>query len=252
MPFDFTGLACLSFLLLSECSLKKFNQFVLLFSRYSVGMYPLLPPAPSMQIFLHQIHGKCTPFCRKFLHCYASGSRKRGGKQHAYPDKRCEGRNPVFCIQAPPDVILRRLTPHLVVNRCKSRAFASVAKARLLHSILLARNHWPTKNLFSLTPYTFFYQAFFSRLIGEVWPWSMGLGNGFTFFHSCDSVSACHRSKFFCKLSQKSGVVSKARDKRKAISGVTDPLSFMILESVFLETPRVSAIYLIEMDRGKR
>jgi hypothetical protein len=31
-----------------------------------------------------------------------------------------------------------------------------------------------------------------------------------------------------------------------------DPLSFIILDNVFLEIPRVSAISLIEIDKGKR
>ena len=47
-------------------------------------------------------------------------------------------------------------------------------------------------------------------------------------------------------------MVSSARDKRKAISDVIAPLSFMIFDSVFLETPSVSAISLIVMDRGKK
>jgi hypothetical protein len=36
------------------------------------------------------------------------------------------------------------------------------------------------------------------------------------------------------------------------MSGVIDPLSFMILDNVFLETPRVAAISFIVMDKGKR
>jgi len=53
-------------------------------------------------------------------------------------------------------------------------------------------------------------------------------------------------------LMQITGVVSNARDKRRAISGVIAPRSFIISDNVFLETPRISAISLIIMDKGKR
>lgn len=62
-------------------------------------------------------------------------------------------------------------------------------------------------------------------------------GNGAILCQSMDFWPACHRSYFFCKLSHKSGVVLKARDNLSAISGVTEPLSFTSLETVFLETP---------------
>ncbi len=39
--------------------------------------------------------------------------------------------------------------------------------------------------------------------------------------------------------------MSKALDKRSAISGVTEPLSLIIFERIFLETPRVAAISFI-------
>ena len=68
------------------------------------------------------------------------------------------------------------------------------------------------------------------------------LGKGLTFCHSVEVCSATHKSTFFCRISQKSGEVSNARESRKAISGVIEPLSFIILERVFLEMPRISAI----------
>ena len=40
----------------------------------------------------------------------------------------------------------------------------------------------------------------------------------------------------------------KARDKRKAISGVIDPRSFTIFDNVFLDTPRTFAKSVIVMD----
>jgi hypothetical protein len=46
---------------------------------------------------------------------------------------------------------------------------------------------------------------------------------------------------FFCKFNHKSDVVSKARDKRNAISGVTEARPFEIFDRVFLETPRIEA-----------
>lgn len=50
-------------------------------------------------------------------------------------------------------------------------------------------------------------------------------------------------------FSQSSGLVSKARDSRSAISGVTDPLPFTILETVFLETPIHSASWEFDILR---
>ncbi|EFK07812.1 conserved domain protein [delta proteobacterium NaphS2] len=47
-------------------------------------------------------------------------------------------------------------------------------------------------------------------------------------------------------------MVSNALDKRKAISGVIAPRSLMILDNVFLETPRETAISLMVMDKGER
>ena len=47
-------------------------------------------------------------------------------------------------------------------------------------------------------------------------------------------------------------MLSKARDKRKAISGVIEPLSLMILDKVFLDTPRLDAISFIVMDNGAK
>jgi hypothetical protein len=44
--------------------------------------------------------------------------------------------------------------------------------------------------------------------------------------------------------------VLKARDKRKAIFGVIEPLSLTILEAVFLETSRISPKLTIVMDKG--
>jgi len=55
---------------------------------------------------------------------------------------------------------------------------------------------------------------------------------GFTLCQSFDVCSACHKSWFFCKLSQKSAVVLKARAKRSAISGVTAPLPLRIFDKV--------------------
>jgi len=73
---------------------------------------------------------------------------------------------------------------------------------------------------------------------------------GLTICHAFGICSACHKSYFFCKVNQRSGVVSKARDKRNAISGVIEPFPFMIFGNVFLDTPRVDDISFIVMDNG--
>jgi hypothetical protein len=73
----------------------------------------------------------------------------------------------------------------------------------------------------------------------------MSDGSCLTFFHAFDAFDASHRSKLFCRFIHRSGVVSKARDRRKAISGVTEPLSLVIFESVFLETPSIVDISVI-------
>jgi len=46
---------------------------------------------------------------------------------------------------------------------------------------------------------------------------------------------------FFLQIqfNHKSGAVSKARDKRNALSGVTEALPFKIFDRVFLETPMI-------------
>lgn len=44
----------------------------------------------------------------------------------------------------------------------------------------------------------------------------------------------------------------KARDKRKAISGVIEPLPLMTFDKVFLDTPRLDAISFIVMDNGAK
>ena len=75
---------------------------------------------------------------------------------------------------------------------------------------------------------------------------------GWTFFQSSDWLEAFHRSKFFWRLSQRSGDVSKALDNLKAISGVIEPFSFTILDNVFLDTPSTFAKSLIFMDNGSK
>ena len=71
--------------------------------------------------------------------------------------------------------------------------------------------------------------------------WSNCEGNGFTFSHSFEVCSVCHKSKLLCKFNHKSGVVSKARERRNAISVVMAPLLLIIFDNVFLETPRIDA-----------
>ena len=84
------------------------------------------------------------------------------------------------------------------------------------------------------------------------WEWSSWRDNGFTLCHSTDLCSACHRSWLFCRLSQNSGVVSKARANRSAMSGVIAPFSLMIFDTVFLDTPRVVDNSVIVIDSGFR
>jgi len=47
-------------------------------------------------------------------------------------------------------------------------------------------------------------------------------------------------------------VVLKARESLKAMSGVVAPRSFMILEMVFRETPRILGSSVREMDRESK
>src|SRR4030067_723937 len=74
----------------------------------------------------------------------------------------------------------------------------------------------------------------------------------FTCRHSFVSCLACQRSYSCWRPNQRSGVVLKARESLKAMSGVIDPLSFMILEMVFRETPRILAKSVREMDKGSK
>ena len=50
----------------------------------------------------------------------------------------------------------------------------------------------------------------------------------------------------------RSEVVSKALDNLNAMSGVIEPFSLTIFDSVFRDTPKFSAISLILIDNGKR
>ena len=62
--------------------------------------------------------------------------------------------------------------------------------------------------------------------------------------------SASHRSRAFWRFSHSSGVVVKARDSRRAMSGLTPARSLTILESVLRETPRVWARADTDRPRG--
>ena len=44
--------------------------------------------------------------------------------------------------------------------------------------------------------------------------------------------------------------VSNARDRRSAMPGVIAPLSLMIFDNVFLETPRIKANFVIVIESG--
>jgi len=68
-----------------------------------------------------------------------------------------------------------------------------------------------------------------------------GTGIGVTSSQPVGTCSAIHRSWAFCRFNHKSGVVPKARDRRKAMSGVTPARSLTILESVLRDTPRTAA-----------
>ena len=74
----------------------------------------------------------------------------------------------------------------------------------------------------------------------------------FIFCQSPDFWDATHRSKLVCIFSHSSADVLNAFDNLSAISGVTDPLSLTIFESVFLDTPKSSATSFIERDNGSR
>src|SRR3989337_3284183 len=67
--------------------------------------------------------------------------------------------------------------------------------------------------------------------------------------HPLESCMAYQRSYSSWSPNQRFGVVSKARESLKAISGVIAPRSLTTLETVFLETPRILAKSVMEMDR---
>ena len=75
---------------------------------------------------------------------------------------------------------------------------------------------------------------------------------GRTRFHFSEAFLAFHKSKFFCIFSHRSGVVLNARASLNAISGVIEPFSLRIFDSVFLETPNLSAVSVMVIDKGIR
>ena len=46
--------------------------------------------------------------------------------------------------------------------------------------------------------------------------------------------------------------MSNARDKRRAKSGVTEPLPLIILDNVFLDMPKMDDSSVMVMDKGER
>lgn len=74
----------------------------------------------------------------------------------------------------------------------------------------------------------------------------------FTRRHSSEPVAAFQRSQRCCRLSHSSGVVSKARDRRSAMSAVTAPRSLAIFETVLRDTPSVSASAVTLRSSGSR
>lgn len=76
--------------------------------------------------------------------------------------------------------------------------------------------------------------------------------SGLTNCQAPETRSACHRSWFFCKFIQRSAEVLKARDRRRAMSGVMEPRSLMILDRVFLDMPSTALNSVTVIDKGFR
>src|SRR5210317_1475609 len=71
-------------------------------------------------------------------------------------------------------------------------------------------------------------------------------------FNESRFCSACHKSYWDCWLSQLSGEVSNAIERRIAISGLIPALPLRMEDKVFRLTPRHSAALVTETPSGSR